>query len=38
MAQKSLHFIYAHFLWMTNGMKADVAFNPIYVGLFGPGL
>jgi hypothetical protein len=37
MAQKSLHFICAHFLWMTNAMKADVGFNPINVGLFGPG-
>jgi hypothetical protein len=37
MAQKSLYFICAHFLWMTNAMKAAVAFNSINVGLFGPG-
>src|SRR5436190_23529214 len=34
MAQKSLHFIRTHFLWMPDAMKPDVTLNPVYIGRF----
>ena len=37
MTEKSLDFICAHFLLMTNAMKTDVALDPINVSLLGAG-